>query len=437
MRARPWIAPLSVAAITLLLGLTFVRTGTWSVFDEYTHFDYVSRVSEFTLPPVNDSLGQTALQTAVCESAPGFGTLTNLCGAAFIDPRLAPYDGQSTATSYLPTYYVATGLGARALSAAGLDLIDGARLVGVLYLVVAALLVMGIARRLGARRVIAAAAGIATASMPIVLMQFGTVNNDALAVVFSLAAVYVYLALARRPLVMRAGIAFALSLVGMTVKETALIGVVAVFALVVRDIVTATDVRRLKATVIALAAALASIAVPGILRNVVYPMVVGRLPDNGLQTAEILRLQGTPPINLVAGNALLANITVFQVPEGVLAGVWFSVAAQVLALVAIGLPLAAILSRGALAEFGEQRVTMAIAVIVMLPLFVLAFLALVRVQGLPPFFQPRYLLPIAVLGVPVAASFMHRRWGPAVLAVSVAYAMVVFSALIAAPPWTG
>ena len=52
--------------VAFLLSAAFVSTGAWSVFDEYTHFDYVAKVGEeLRLPQVNDLLGQTAMQAAV------------------------------------------------------------------------------------------------------------------------------------------------------------------------------------------------------------------------------------------------------------------------------------------------------------------------------------------------------------------------------------
>ena len=78
MADRRWAAPAAAGLVGFTLSVVFIRTGTWSVFDEYTHFDYVARIAvESRLPMVNDLLGQTALQAAVCERAPGFGALAS------------------------------------------------------------------------------------------------------------------------------------------------------------------------------------------------------------------------------------------------------------------------------------------------------------------------------------------------------------------------
>lgn len=433
------VAPLVAGAVALILSLLFIQTGTWSVYDEYTHFDYVVKVGEdLSLPPVNDQLGQTALQAAVCDKAPGFGRLESACGADVVEPSLTPYGGQSTATSYLPTFYIVTGLGARALESLpfGLDWLTASRLVGAIYLALAAMLIVGIARRLGASSLIAAAAAVAVVSMPLVLQQFSTVNNDSLAVVLSLAAVYAFLAMRQGSILTRSLVAFGLAFLAMSVKETAFIAVLAVTVLSLRDVAAERDGRTL-GTARVLASATFVVVGVGVLRSVLYPALVGSNPDNGLQAESIVDAQGTPPINLVAGNALRAATTVFEAPEGVLAGVWFSVAAQVLVLAALGLALAAILRISRRDEWSDERALLGATALLGIPLFVVGFLLLLRVQDLPPFFQPRYLLPLMVLAVAVAAPWVARPWWRLVVPASAVLAVSTAVALATSPHWTG
>lgn len=435
-----WAGPVAAGLVALALSLAFIRTGTWSEFDEYTHFDYVVKVGEgLSLPPVNDLLGQTAIQTAVCGAAPGFGVFAQACGAAIIDPTRMPYAGASTATGYLPTYYLATGIGARIIEALPGDAtwIDSARLMGALYLVIAALLVVGISRRLGAGTLVAVSAGVATAAMPMVLQQFSTVNNDSLAIVLSLAAVYAYLRLSESSWARRSAVAFGLSFLALTVKETAIVSVAAVAALSISDGLAFDEKRRLAVVArIGLAAGLV-VAVAGILRYVAYPQLVGKVPDNGLQERAIIALQGTPPVNLVAGNALNASMSAFEVPQGTLSGVWFSVAAQALALVALGLPLAALLRVTRPHELRSPRDVLALVVVCGVPVFIIGFMASLRILEVPPLFQPRYLLPIMVLGIAVAASHISRPWWRVTLPLSAAFACLVFISLSVSPHWTG
>ena len=73
----------------------------------------------------------------------------------------------------------------------------------------------------------------------------------------------------------------------------------------------------------------------------------------------------------------------------------------------------------------------------MIPLFTLAFLLMLRIGGLPPFFQPRYLLPTVLLAIPVAFAWIRPAWGRALLVIALAYAGVVGIALLTAPTWTG
>lgn len=434
-----WIAPTVVAVIAFLLSLSFVRTGTWSVFDEYTHFDYVVKIAEDgRLPKVNDVLGQTALHEAVCAKAPGFGVLSGACDADAVDPSLTPYRGQSTATGYLPTYYAITAAGTWVLHAlpGELSWLTAARIVGSVYLSIAALLVFGIARRLGSSTLLAMSAAVLAAAMPMTLLQFSTVNNDALAVVFSLGAVYAFLRMRESSPARRSLVAFGFAMLGMLVKEIAIVGVLAVTVLSLRDVKQAAAPRT-RGVVRVLVSAFVAVVVPWALRSLAYPRIVGLNQDNGLQNQAIVNAQGTPPINLVAGNALQAAITAFQIPEGVLAGVWFALAAQLLFLIALGLPIAMILRAARRDQWRSDRRLLSVVVVVTIPLFTIGFLALLRVTGYPPFFQPRYLLPTVLLAVPIAFAWIRPAWGRVFIVVSLAFALIVGIALLTAPQWTG
>ncbi|MBI1352144.1 MAG: DUF2142 domain-containing protein [Actinomycetales bacterium] len=439
-RARAVVAPLTAALVALVVSLLFIRTGAWSVYDEYTHFDYVVKVAEdHSLPPVHDALGQTTLQTAVCDQAPGFGRLNAACGADYIEPTLTPYGGQSTATSYLPTYYVVTGVGVAVLHALplGIDWLTSARMMGALYLAIAALLIVGIARRLGASSLVAWAVAVGASCAPLVLHQFSTVNNDGFAVMLSLAAVYAFLRLKDRPPVARSLTAFGLAFLAMTAKETAFVAVLAITLLSLRDVLV--DDRRHWARGIARVLVSAAVVVIGVvvLRSAVYPALVGSVPDNGMQEEAIVAAQGTPPINLVAGNALRAVPAAFDAPDGVLAGVWFGVAALILMLLALGVPLAGLLRIDRRSRWMKDRALLGASVLVGIPLFVVTFLALLRVQGLPPFFQARYLMPLLVLGLAVAGAWVRRPWGWLLAPAAGVLAVTTAVALITAPHWTG
>ncbi len=440
MTQRRWLAPLGAGLVAAVLSLLFVGTGAWSLFDEYTHFDYVAKVGEsLELPPVNDTLGQTAMQAAVCGPAPGFGGLADSCGGQILDPTRAPYRGASTATSYLPGYYAVTGMGARLLVALPGDLswLHAARLMGALYLGLAAALVVLIARRLGASSAVAFAFAVLVAAMPMVLLQFSTVNNDSLAVVLSLAAVWAFLAMSPSRPVRRSLVAFGIALLAMTIKETAVVGVLAVAALSARDVVVSSTRPRWPGLLRVAGSAAAAVLMPWLLRTFAYPAIVGSFPDNGLQSAAIVEAQGTPPINLVAANALRGVATVFEIPEGTLAGSWFSLAALILAMVAFGVPLALLLRTSRVRQWATDQRLLAATVLVGVPLFIAMFLLLLRVSGYPLFFQPRYLLGFAVLGVAVAASFVRPVWGRVLVPVSLLLAVAVAVSLLLTPEWTG
>lgn len=429
---RSWRAPAATGLVAFLLSFLFVQTNTWSVFDEYTHFDYVAKVGQqLTFPPVNDSLGDEALRTAICESAPGFESLRELCDADRLPPEIAPYAGASTSTSYLPIYYTVTGIGARILVAAPGDLewLQASRIVGSVFLGILAMLILGIARRLGAGSWLAAAGALLVASMPMVLLQFSTVNNDSLATLLSTAAIYAFLALRNRRWFIRWGLAYGIALLAVATKEIAVFSAVVVTVLALRDSMHRDSTRH---AVIATVAGIATVTVPIAVRASLWPAIVGELPDNGLQNAAIVAMQGAPPMNLVLANALNQIPSVFQVPTSFLAGAWFGVAATVVTLLGFGLCLAIVMRAHSHQEWARSRTLLAAAILAYPPLFITGFLLLLDFSGMPLFFQPRYLLPAAILAIPVAVSWMRPMWTRVLVPLSVAYVLAIMASAVIA-----
>ena len=88
-------------------------------------------------------------------------------------------------------------------------------------------------------------------------------------------------------------------------------------------------------------------------------------------------------------------------------------------------------------ELRSPREALALVVVCGVPLFILGFLLSLRVLGVPPLFQPRYLLPIMVLGIAVAAAQIARPWWRVTLPIAILFAGAVFMSLIASPRWSG
>lgn len=281
-----------------------------------------------------------------------------------------------------------------------------------LYLAMAAMLVVGISRRLGASSLVAFSAAVLVASMPLALQQFSTVNNDSLAVVLSLAAVYAFLRMRDSSVVVRSLVAFAIAFVALTVKETALIGLIAVAALgSIRDVVTGDRSVRWWGFA----------RVGGVCCH--RPCRSGHPPVRHLPARRRLGAGQRPPgggdrrrpghpADQPRGGQRAAGVPERLLGDGggVLLGVWFLVAGQTLVLVAIGLPLAALLRITRRRQWRSDRHVLSAVALIGLPLFVIGFLLLTRASGLPPFFQPRYLLPTAILAMAVAASFVRPPW---------------------------
>jgi len=444
--ARTWrnlLPDVIAGAVALVLSWLFVRTGTWSLFDEYAHLDYALKVGmNLALPPVNDLLGQEAMRAAVCDQAPGFAALAPACTAPVIDVSLGPYGGQNTATGYLPTSYLLTGIGARGLVALPGDLswVHAARLIGSLTLAGTAALIVALGRRLGADPWVSAGLAILACSMPMVLLQFSTVNNDGLAVALTLAAVTVALGSdsTRAPseVPWRWMTAFALAALAISAKETALIAVVAVLVLALRE-ASRQHGGRLRRLVLAFGLATAAFAGPVLARQLAYPALVGVRPDNGRQRDAIVALQGDPSLPDVLANALQQVPSVFAVPQAPLAGPWFTVAALVVALLAFGLPLAMVLRTWQRSGWLAPRVLLAVTVLAFPAAFIAFFLLVLQVGGGPLFFQPRYLLPVVILAIAVAASAVRPGWRNVLLPAALGYATIVGVVLATSPAWAG
>lgn len=429
--SRAWVAPVAAGIVAFLLSGLFTTTGIWSIFDEYTHFDYVVKVGkDLTIPPVNDLLGDEAMRTAVCGAAPGFEAITELCTAENLPPQVAPYAGASTATVYLPPYYVLTGIGARGIVAlpGDIDWLQASRLMGSLYLAVTAMLVVGVARRLGAKPVLAFSAALIAICMPMVLLQFSTVNNDSLTVLLCIASVYAFLRLHDHRRLFRWGVSYGIALMAFMTKETGGLGILAVTILAVNE-ARISNRRGLIAMALGMGALTA--AIPLAFRRTAYPELVGLLPDNGLQNAAIDALQGTPPINLVFANALNQIPTALQVPASVLGGAWFSVGAMVVLLLGFGLCLALIV-RSQRSDWENPQTLLAATILCYPPLFIAGFLIGLRFSSMPLFFQPRYLLPVMVLSIPVAVSWVRPAWTRALLPAGALLAGATAVSLLAA-----
>jgi hypothetical protein len=193
-RGRLVAAALALAGLAAVLVLTAVARGPeLSLFDEATHADYAYRLSHGQIPAKGDRMAPEILQEWSCHGSWDRKPLPP-CGVPNPPERYAA-GGENYNSMHPPTYYLLTGLAARAIDAVlPASFVTSARLVGLAWLLAGMAVLYLALRRLGATRPYAALGVAALPLIPTVLHASSTVSNDAPAV---LAGALALLVLAR------------------------------------------------------------------------------------------------------------------------------------------------------------------------------------------------------------------------------------------------
>ena len=181
---------LLTALACLVLATVVVVTSAYvypniSLFDEITHADYARHASQLELVRRGDVLSQEMLDEWACRGPFDGSDALPDCGSGPYVPAEFPGLGINYNHSHPPTYYVVTGMGARALQAVtGIDsFVLAARLVGILWLAAGMYLVQLAARWAGVGPLVARCVGLLAAFLPTVIHASSTVTNDAAALV--------------------------------------------------------------------------------------------------------------------------------------------------------------------------------------------------------------------------------------------------------------
>ncbi len=162
-------------------GWLTISKGISTPFDELAHFDYADKLAHLEMPKVNEPYGQRTLGMVAClpESGEAWAAV-GPCGTEFIEPSKAPFDGQSSATPYAPTYYALLVPGYKACTSltniADLQCmqLSNSLLAGLSAVFLYLTLVI-----VGFRKITAFFAAAISVSSPAMIQQFATVNNDA------------------------------------------------------------------------------------------------------------------------------------------------------------------------------------------------------------------------------------------------------------------
>ncbi|WNM26082.1 hypothetical protein RN607_07685 [Demequina capsici] len=190
-RRRRVLAAVLYTLISAALVLTTLHVSgqTMSFVDEPTHVDYAWKVAHGEVPRQGSTLSPEILRLWACEGRNTYELPE--CGTT-LDPADYPYRGENYNFGHPPTYYLLTGLTARAITevAPAVGFMSAARALGIVWLA-AGMWVLYVALRRW--RVDPALALVAPALLPLfprILHASTTVNPDALAPLAGAAALW-------------------------------------------------------------------------------------------------------------------------------------------------------------------------------------------------------------------------------------------------------
>lgn len=197
-RLARWIAPVMLVLLSLVFVLGQVsQQRAFSPIDEYVYFDYITKVPSQGFVRSGEEVGATARNELSCRGVIGYGPMGEQCDVGpHDDDGSYPYNGETGADIYSPLYFWATWAAAQPATWFGVDLLDAARGVGVLWLSLTLLATFAALREMGAPRELAAGLSAALLALPVAEWSFAYVSTDgaalASAAVLALAVVKVW-----------------------------------------------------------------------------------------------------------------------------------------------------------------------------------------------------------------------------------------------------
>ncbi len=173
-----------------------------SQIGEWTYVDYAHAISEGRLPVQGDPLGEYTLEAWSCRGMEGTvgGEAPPACAAvqdgaeardsAALTSSDWPLNGENYNTFHPPLYFALAGLVGKAAAAVGLDFVDGARLFTAFLAAAGAMALYYAIRRWDIAKAAAAGGVLLAMSTPLMAEASGIVHNDAPAMLFGAAAVW-------------------------------------------------------------------------------------------------------------------------------------------------------------------------------------------------------------------------------------------------------
>ena len=430
---RTLLSAVVAAVLTAIVGFSFLaRSEFFNPFDENSHYDYVVRIaSDASLPPRDATISQQALSDWACSGVLGFEQLT--CGADTQDPAKAPWAGANTALRYFPTYYVLTAIPTRIIHDIGnASWLDAARIATTGWLVLLSIGLVLLTRRLGMGVLTSLATSVFVCCMPMVVVQGTSMNNDIAGVAVAVLAVWSWLVLRTRPTPTRLLVSGGLALAAMTIKENAVVAVLAIAVLEWADGYQASQhspggsLWRALRTPTVLVAAIGAGYV--LLLYALDPWMRGPA-STAAEELVAAAVAGVEPQDWGQATAKAYNYLPYGLQSAgfipVFNGAWAQLIPVLASMFVVGTLLFHVMRTTW--PWGSTAPTIvAQSALAYIAAFPVLFLVLMKAQGLPLVFQPRYFLPGLVLGAVVLFVGLSRKWSIAALAGSgVVYAFML------------
>lgn len=184
-RLRVWVPCILLALAAALVGVVHIpQHDKISPIDEYAYIDYLAKVPDQLVVKQGEKTGDYARRYLLCHGVTvyaNYGPDVEGCRAAGSTENSDgfPHGGRVTTDIYTPLYFVAAWTFSKALSPFGVDLVDGARASGALWLALAAVLLYLGALRLGANRSASAALSLLMIASPLAYWSNTYVSTDA------------------------------------------------------------------------------------------------------------------------------------------------------------------------------------------------------------------------------------------------------------------
>jgi hypothetical protein len=226
IRRNAGLVAVVLIAIPYIVVVTLLHTRAVSPIDEWVYLDYMQKLPAQGMVHEGEAMSDESLELMACTGVSPYGPIGPPCDDEFTQTEMGefPNQGLTTASPYTPIYFgVAWATGGVIDLLPGIDLVDGWRLSGALWLLASLVILFRLFRQLGVGRFIGFAVAVAYVSSPYSWWTYSYVSTDAPAVLVgaTLLSLAIDLAHGRRV----GWLLVAVGIVGTLIKLTNVIGV--------------------------------------------------------------------------------------------------------------------------------------------------------------------------------------------------------------------